>query len=142
MLSHFLPAELKFGHKDGSFVNCDNDAAMPTHHKLRKDLTIFSALLKFRSLPSPDLVQLLKRYASELLLPDQLSDLAVRLMDLRGMPDKIFRSKSRLAIKSFELIAIAPLLVVLKLLFGLDGVTERYSSHFAESLNRFVLAFF
>lgn len=138
-MSHFLPAEMKFGRQDCTFVNCTTDVVMPTHSYQLIYLTELTLFLKFRSLPSPDFVQLLKRYALDLLLPEQLSDLAVRLLQLRGTPDTIKRPKeSHKPMASTELIALTPLLVVMKLLFGLDGVTERHSSHFAETLNRWV----
>lgn len=83
-----------------------------------------------RSLKLPNLMVLAKRYIEDLCLPSALLNYVEKLMEL--MPSKLsFNS----FIPSYEARAIAYILFVLKLIFGLDGFREKEISNSARKIN-------
>lgn len=84
------------------------------------------------SFRTPDILELTKRYVKDLSLPYDLEDYIERLINF--MPPNM-KSKASKYIPNFEARAMAYILFVLKLLFGIDGYREIEISKSAKKLN-------
>lgn len=81
-----------------------------------------------------NLVALCERYCKELELPVQVAQCAVKLMS-RAPPSMKF-TKTTKAVPNYEARAISFVIFAMKLLFGLDDVTEHEFSRYAETINK------
>lgn len=105
------------------------------HKKVVENLTVrcinIAKLIHYK-FKAPNLVQLCKRYCFELALPDEIFVLVERLIQLK--PPEFQQRDTHFSY--FEGRAIAYIIFVLKLLFGLNGVTEVKISNSATKINQ------
>lgn len=89
-------------------------------------------LLGVDSFPTPDVLALARRYVGELQLPTELNVYVERLVasSSGGIGDE---GESFL---NYEGLAMAYVVMAIKLLFGLDGETEHRISDVAKEINR------
>ncbi|XP_070507699.1 TATA box-binding protein-associated factor RNA polymerase I subunit B [Chironomus tepperi] len=83
-----------------------------------------------KSLKMPKLIVLAKRYIDDLCLPSVIFDYVEKLMEL--LPSKLNYNSY---IPNFEARAIAYILFILKLIFGIDGFREKEISDSARKIN-------
>lgn len=86
------------------------------------------------SLKVPNIPQLVRRYLKDLSLPDDLGDYIERLINF--MPPLNMKSDYSKYLPNFEGRAVAYIIFVLKLLFGIDGYREVEISKAAAKLNK------
>ncbi|KAH1006181.1 TATA box-binding protein-associated factor RNA polymerase I subunit B [Dendroctonus ponderosae] len=98
--------------------------------KRTAELVRFLGVYKYIS--TPDLRMLCSRYCTELNLPEAVFECAEKLIATTA-PEMAYTERSK-AVPNYEGRAMSFLLVALKLLFGLDGVTEQHLSEYADIL--------
>lgn len=99
---------------------------------LREHVSIICKNIGIQRPKKPDIIKLVRRYASELCLPTDMADYIERLVNL--LPPQ-FAVRTIGYYPGFEARAMAYIIFTLKLLFGLDGDRERRMSHSAQKLN-------
>ncbi|XP_043500870.1 TATA box-binding protein-associated factor RNA polymerase I subunit B isoform X2 [Polistes fuscatus] len=128
-LDHLIPSEVKLSQNDVNFLTQNTEI---THKGLRKIAARMAKFIGIRKMSSPNLLPLINRYCQELALPSVLL-YAERFIAL-SPPTMIFDFKKS-DIPNYEARAMAFIIVVLKVLFGLDGITECTISKIAERIN-------
>nr|CAD7262095.1 unnamed protein product [Timema shepardi] len=128
-VSHFLPNVYHIKGMDGIIFG--PIIKEPTHFSLRVIGAKMAELIAVTTVPPPDILALVRRYILELQLPDQLLTYVKRLFAV-SVPVLKFNASS---IPNYEARAMAFIIVVLKLLLGLDGVTEHKISVTAGKIN-------
>ncbi|CAH0554355.1 unnamed protein product [Brassicogethes aeneus] len=104
-----------------------------TNMGFRKQVAGLVILLGVQSyLTIPDLPRLCKRFCKELNLPGPINDCAVKLM-CKALPKMLFQKQG--VFPNYEGRVLSIILVVLKLLFGLDGATENEFSKYSKLCN-------
>ncbi|KAK9294609.1 hypothetical protein QLX08_010833 [Tetragonisca angustula] len=130
-LDHLLPPELNLTATEKSFLVSQNVEI--THKGMRKIITSMAKSLRVWDIVCPDLLSLVNRYCQELGLPRGIQLYTERLIAL-SVPKMVFNVKTS-CIPNYEGRAIAFIIVVLKILLGLDGITEYRISRIAENIN-------
>ncbi|XP_014600234.1 PREDICTED: TATA box-binding protein-associated factor RNA polymerase I subunit B [Polistes canadensis] len=129
-LDHLIPSEVKLSQNDVNFLTQNTEI---THKGLRKIAARMAKFIGIRKMSSPNLLPLISRYCQELALPKGVLLYAERFIAL-SPPTMIFDFKKS-DIPNYEARAMAFIIVVLKVLFGLDGITECTISKIAERIN-------
>ncbi|KAK2584219.1 hypothetical protein KPH14_006637 [Odynerus spinipes] len=129
-LDHLLPPEVKLSQKDVNFLSQNTEI---THKGMRRIAANMATFIGIQKINSTNILSLISRYCQELALPRGILLYAERLIAL-SPPTMMFDSKKSY-IPNYEARAMAYIIVVLKVLFGLDGVTERAISKTAEHIN-------
>ncbi|XP_015177405.1 PREDICTED: TATA box-binding protein-associated factor RNA polymerase I subunit B [Polistes dominula] len=129
-LDHLIPSEVKLSQNDVNFLTQNTEI---THKGIRKIAARMAKFIGIRKLSSPNLLPLISRYCQELALPRGILLYAERFIAL-SPPTMIFDFK-KADIPNYEARAMAFIIVVLKILFGLDGITEYTISKIAEHIN-------
>nr|CAD7447938.1 unnamed protein product [Timema bartmani] len=128
-VSHFFPNLYHIKGMDGLIFG--PIVKEPTHFSLRVIGAKMAELIAVTTVPPPDILALVRRYILELQLPDQLLTYVKRLFAV-SVPVLKFNTT---CIPNYEARAMAFIIVVLKLLLGLDGVTEHRISVTAGKIN-------
>ncbi|XP_054088438.1 TATA box-binding protein-associated factor RNA polymerase I subunit B [Zeugodacus cucurbitae] len=100
---------------------------------LRDHIELFSKFINIKSFNQPDLIKLTERYVTELNLPADITTYVERLINL--LPPQM-RTRVPYVYPAYEARAMAYIILVLKLLFGLDGHTEKLITHAARKTNQ------
>lgn len=129
-LDHLLPAEMTITDSDVKLLTQNNEI---THKGMRKTSAEIAKFLFVSEIRCPNLVTLIKRYCKELNLPEKISTYVESLVVLSA-PRMIFNNQEPL-IPNYEGRAMAFIVVVLKVLLGMDGITEYETSRIAEKIN-------
>ncbi|KAK0183093.1 hypothetical protein PV327_001165 [Microctonus hyperodae] len=129
-VEHFLPSDVSLSNAE---VNSLNPANEITHKGLRRIIAKLANFLRVFQLPHPNLLSLMERYVTELQLPNGILVYAERMM-ARSPPNMKFNMKSQL-LPNYEGRAMAFIIVVMKILFGLDGITEYEISRVIDRIN-------
>ncbi|XP_031774027.1 LOW QUALITY PROTEIN: TATA box-binding protein-associated factor RNA polymerase I subunit B [Apis florea] len=129
-LDHLLPPEMNLTANERSFLRQNVEI---THKGMRRIIASMAKFLGVWDIICPDILSLIKRYCQELGLPRGIQLYTERLIAL-SPPKMIFNIKKSY-IPNYEGRAIAFIIVVLKTLLGLDGITEYYISRIAEKIN-------
>lgn len=130
---HFFPEELQ----EENSVDLSHFVArkMPITNFFTRQTT--AEMAKFldstKQIPIQNLVDLCERYCKELNLPEEIYKCSLKLM-LQSAPHMEI-SKKITIIPNYEARAISFIIFTLKLLFGLDGLTEYRFSKFATIVN-------
>ncbi|XP_075224555.1 TATA box-binding protein-associated factor RNA polymerase I subunit B isoform X2 [Lycorma delicatula] len=101
-----------------------------TNLSIRESIHRVARVMSIKSVPQPNFFKLTARYCLELQLPDDLLQKVHILLEL--CPPKAHFTERI----SVEAQAMSYIVVALKLFFGLDGVTERSVSEYADYVNR------
>ncbi|XP_044594910.1 TATA box-binding protein-associated factor RNA polymerase I subunit B [Cotesia glomerata] len=130
-LDHFIPSDVTFTKKEAVRMNTfrmlHHASLIPPIERLKKSLQIW----KF---PEPNLLTLIKKYCTELQLPNGVVQYAERIL-AKWPPGHNFDNKKYHKFPNYEAKAMAIVIVVMKMLFGLDGVTENEMSRVIERIN-------
>ncbi|XP_043668375.1 TATA box-binding protein-associated factor RNA polymerase I subunit B [Vespula pensylvanica] len=129
-LDHLVPSEVKLSQNDVNFLSQNTEI---THKGMRRIAASMAKFIGIKKMSCPNLFPLINRYCQELALPRGVLLYAERLIAL-SPPTMIFDYKKP-CIPNYEARAMAFIIVVLKVLFGLDGITEHIISKTAEHIN-------
>ncbi|KYM93727.1 hypothetical protein ALC62_15713 [Cyphomyrmex costatus] len=129
-LDRLVPPEISLTRSDINFLSRAIDI---THKGMRRIIGQMAKFLGVTKIVCPDLLSLVNRYCIELALPKDISLYAERLLSLSS-PKMTFEKKSY--IPNYEGRAMAFIIVVLKTLLSLDGITENEISNVADKINR------
>ncbi|PSN45589.1 hypothetical protein C0J52_15087 [Blattella germanica] len=111
-----------------------------THSGVREITKDMLTFLKIKYIKMPDLIPLASRYVEELQLPAEILKLVERLIYVApALQESSLITKNFKSVPNVEGRAMGLILVVLKLLMGLDGKTEYKQSDVAERINGFEL---
>lgn len=100
---------------------------------LREHIELISKFINIKSFNQPDLLKLTERYVTELNLPSDITTYVERLINL--LPPQM-RTRVDYVYPAYEARAMAYIILVLKLLYGLDGHTEKLISRAARKTNQ------
>ncbi|XP_077266649.1 TATA box-binding protein-associated factor RNA polymerase I subunit B isoform X2 [Temnothorax americanus] len=128
-LDRLVPPEVSLTRSDMNFLSRAMDV---THKGMRRIIGRMAKFLGVTKIICPDLLSLVNRYCTELALPKSISSYAERLISLSA-PKMTFDKKS--CIPNYEGRAMAFIIVVLKTLLSLDGITENEISNVADKIN-------
>ncbi|XP_011303328.1 TATA box-binding protein-associated factor RNA polymerase I subunit B [Fopius arisanus] len=128
-LDHFFPEDEPIP-KDLS--NCGNSPSK--YESLWVATSELAHLLEVSEIPEPNIVELIRRYCTDLQLPTGIALYAERMIAL-SPPKLTFESWNRY-MPRYEAKAMAAIIMVMKILFGLDGVTECEISHVIDIINQ------
>ncbi|KAG5345013.1 TAF1B polymerase, partial [Acromyrmex heyeri] len=128
-LDRLIPPEVSLTKNDMNFLSRAMDI---THKGMRKVIGQMAKFLGVTKIICPDLYSLVNRYCIELALPKGISLYAERLISLSS-PKMTFDKIS--CIPNYEGRAMAFIIVILKTLLSLDGITENEISNVAENIN-------
>lgn len=134
-ISSFLPANVKSTFAVNSFRKNSNDCQ--THFALRSKAFSIAKTINIRNIKLPDLSKLCERYVKDLCLPPAVNEMVDQLIafDPPKMNTK-YNSMIIPAIPNFEGRAMAYILFILKLFFGLDDEREHKISKSAQVVNQ------
>nr|XP_034178878.1 TATA box-binding protein-associated factor RNA polymerase I subunit B-like isoform X1 [Osmia lignaria] len=132
-LDHLLPPEVSSTKIEKHFLSQNVEI---THKGMRRTIASMAKFLGVWNVICPDFLPLINRYCQELALPRGIQLYTERLIAL-APPKMVFNSKKSY-IPNYEGRAIAFIIVVLKTLLALDGVTEYQISGIAEKINSVV----
>ncbi|XP_011644260.1 TATA box-binding protein-associated factor RNA polymerase I subunit B isoform X1 [Pogonomyrmex barbatus] len=128
-LDHLIPPEVTLTRNDINFLS----RAMDISHKgMRRIIGQMAKFLGVTKIICPDFLSLINRYCIELALPKGIS-LYARRLSILSPPKMKFDKKSY--IPNYEGRAMAFIIVVLKTLLSLDGITENEISNVADKIN-------
>ncbi|OAD56529.1 L-asparaginase, partial [Eufriesea mexicana] len=130
-LDHLLPPEVDLTANERNFLRQNVEI---THKGMRRISASMAKFLGVWNIFCPDLLSLISRYCQELGLPRGILLYTERLIAL-SPPNMIFDIKKSY-IPNYEGRAIAFIIIVLKILLALDGITEYHISRIAEKINR------
>ncbi|XP_066603826.1 TATA box-binding protein-associated factor RNA polymerase I subunit B isoform X2 [Prorops nasuta] len=130
-LDHLLPAEINLTKTDINFLSRNYEM---THKGMRHTIAEMAKFLGVYELSPPNLLSLITRYCTELQLPRGVLLYAERLLVLTS-PKMTFDSKKSL-FPNYEGRVMAFIIVILKLIFSLDGITEYKISQTIANINR------
>ncbi|XP_034251070.1 TATA box-binding protein-associated factor RNA polymerase I subunit B [Thrips palmi] len=91
-----------------------------------------------KALKAPCLEDMIRHYTTELNLPDQICLIALRLLALLPKMQNSATVTVREKLPNWEGIAMAHVIVALKILFGLDDCTENRNSKVARRMNKLI----
>ncbi|XP_014467239.1 PREDICTED: TATA box-binding protein-associated factor RNA polymerase I subunit B [Dinoponera quadriceps] len=128
-LDHLIPPEVTLKRSDLNFLSRVMDI---THKGMRRIIGSMATFLGVTKIICPNFSSLINRYCIELELPRGISLYGERLVAL-SPPKMKFDKKSY--IPNYEGRAMAFIIVILKTLFALDGITEYEVSNFADKVN-------
>ncbi|KAK0165020.1 hypothetical protein PV328_003578 [Microctonus aethiopoides] len=129
-VEHLLPPEVTLNKAE---INNLNPVKEISHKGLRRIFAKLANFLRVFQLPHPNLLSLMQRYVTELQLPNGILVYAERMM-ARSPPNMEFNMKSHL-LPNYEGRAMAFIIVAMKILFGLDGITEYEISRVIDKIN-------
>ncbi|XP_046416794.1 TATA box-binding protein-associated factor RNA polymerase I subunit B isoform X1 [Neodiprion fabricii] len=129
-LDHLLPAEIALTESDVKFLTQSNEI---THKGMRRTCAEMAKFLFVSEMSCPDFPPLIQRYCTDLNLPKGILIYTKRLVALSA-PTMVFTHSDSL-IPNYEGRAMAFIIVVLKILLGMDGITEYEISRIAEKIN-------
>ncbi|XP_018339956.1 PREDICTED: TATA box-binding protein-associated factor RNA polymerase I subunit B [Trachymyrmex septentrionalis] len=128
-LDRLIPPEVPLTKNDINFLSRAMDI---THKGMRNVIGQMAKFLEVTKIICPDLYSLVNRYCIELALPKGISLYAERLISLSS-PKMTFDKIS--CIPNYEGRAMAFIIVILKTLLSLDGITENEISNVADNIN-------
>uniref|UniRef100_A0A1B0A7W3 Rrn7/TAF1B C-terminal cyclin domain-containing protein n=1 Tax=Glossina pallidipes TaxID=7398 RepID=A0A1B0A7W3_GLOPL len=104
-----------------------------TDKNLRDHISLLCRNIGIRKFKCPDMIKLVERYVEELCLPADVASFAKHLINL--LPPR-FETRATISYPNYEARAMAYIIHVLKLLFGLDGHKEQLISINTKNMNK------
>ncbi|KAK2889765.1 TATA box-binding protein-associated factor RNA polymerase I subunit B [Channa argus] len=125
-----LPEEMKLDGRDGLVFKVESVPSHQVVHKEAQSLLLFLQLPAFppinqQSLLHPALLSL--RYLTDANLPDELHPWVCKLMECAGMADQKLHTIDPVSCPSlplYDVQTVALIIITMKVLFGLDDLTE------------------
>ncbi len=112
-----------------------NHVTIPKHIQLRTDAGRLAKFMGTTNFIQPQVKVLISAYILELDLPNEFHGLVTSLLNqIKLLPDFQFSTDSHIAIPDYEGIAATILVILLKMLFRLDGKSEGKISEHAKEL--------
>lgn len=134
-ISSFLPPNVDSKQAVNHFrKSCSNDSM--THAFLRTKALTVARIIGIRNVKQPDLGMLCERYCKDLSLPPAISDMVKRLIAFH--PPQMRTSETSTlsrSVPNYEGRAMAYIIFILKLFFGLDDKREKEISASAQVIN-------
>ncbi|XP_019626219.1 PREDICTED: TATA box-binding protein-associated factor RNA polymerase I subunit B-like [Branchiostoma belcheri] len=129
-VKELLPKHMKLGIQD-----CNNFCvqAFPSYQVIQNNTARLARFLQLPPLPEVDFSRVTSRFILDLNLPAELHGLVGKLLTQRPIDPTLWCNRYD-AMLNHEAIAMGLIIVVLKLLFGLDDNTERTLSETAREL--------
>lgn len=133
-ISSFLPPNVDAKVAVNHFRKSSNDAL--THVWLRTKALTIARIIGIRNVEQPDLTMLCERYCNDLCLPLPIIDMIKRLIAFHPPQMKMSETAAlSRTVPNYEGRAMAYIIFVLKLLFGLDDKREQEISASAQMIN-------
>ncbi|XP_016845489.1 TATA box-binding protein-associated factor RNA polymerase I subunit B [Nasonia vitripennis] len=130
-LAHLLPPEITLTKTDVNLLTQTTDI---THKGLRRNTASIAKFLNVYDFSKPNFLSLIRRYCEDLELPRGIFIYAERIF-LSSPSVMNFTAKSAL-IPNYEGRAMAYIIVALKILYGLDDITEKEISRLVDKINK------
>lgn len=133
-ISSFLPPNIDSKQAVNHFRKSSNDSL--THAALRTKAYSIARIINVRHIKKPDLASLCARYVKDLCLPTAMGNLIENLLEFYP-PDMNMKNSGSLtrAVPNFEGRAMAYVIFILKLFFGLDDKREFEISKSVQVIN-------
>lgn len=131
-ISSLLPANVDTKQAVNHFRRSSRDYLQ--HFAIRRKAFAVAQTIKLRTIKMPDLSKLCARYVKELCLPSIVGEMVNKLLAFYP-PQMKKSSKFPAAVPNFEGRAMAYILFVMKLFFGLDDEREQKISKAAQAVN-------
>uniref|UniRef100_A0A1B6DEA7 TATA box-binding protein-associated factor RNA polymerase I subunit B n=1 Tax=Clastoptera arizonana TaxID=38151 RepID=A0A1B6DEA7_9HEMI len=122
---HFIPKDVKIPEETYRVL----DPNSITHSGQQITLMNLCAALDIVDFPIPDMPSLAKRYCVELQLPDDFANIIQSWIS--HTPKQLINIETK-----FESRTMAYIVILMKMIFSLDGISEYKLSELAESINR------
>lgn len=133
-ISIFLPSNIDCKQAVNHFRKSSNDNL--THAFLRTKALTIARIIGIRNVIQPDLAMLCERYCKDLSLPFAIVDMIKRLLAFHPPEMKMTETSTLLrTVPNFEGRAMAYIIFVLKLIFGLDDKRENEIATSAQLIN-------
>lgn len=133
-ISGFLPENVKSEHAVNSFRKAADE--YQSHLALRVKALAIARTIGIRQLNLPNMSKLCRRYVEELALPPIIGDFIEKLLAFYPPQMKLqFCNNQSMAVPNFEGRAMAYVMFILKLFFGLDNDREYRISESAKKIN-------
>lgn len=130
-VTHFLPENFNV-----QVCQILNVTSIVPYGEILRMSSVMTRFLGMVNWPVPDFSKLAQKYVQELQLPTMFCDLILRIIQ---MDPNIFCSQNELScLPNYEGRVLAALIIILKVLFGLDGKTEHKISKVASKWNRWL----
>ncbi|XP_065224068.1 TATA box-binding protein-associated factor RNA polymerase I subunit B [Planococcus citri] len=113
---------------------CELDLKICNRNGFQTDIENVTKSLGFKDIPTPNLYNLADRYCQELCLPDEFVNYVHGIMNVFE-PKMNYSEYDYRIFPNYECRVLAYILFAFKLLFSLDGITERKQSEFADRVN-------
>lgn len=132
-LKHFIPEEYLSENQNNDLLE-NAKYKVPCHKQVRTVAYKIAKMIKVKNLNKPNLYTLCDRYCSELELPSFVAECAEKLSfsNVNEFTDKLSENGP---ISNYEGRAMAYIILILKLIFGLDDHTEYVISEKVNVLN-------
>ncbi|KAK3790502.1 hypothetical protein RRG08_060552 [Elysia crispata] len=124
--SHLLPSDMVLSNYDYYLFSVERFTTDDLIFEVNK-LRVFMDL---KNMPSPDLTALASRFISDLYLPKEFCLFVQRL--IKKIPFKWLAHKT--TYRPYEVLALGYIVLALKIVFGLDNVSERRLSDYTQKL--------
>lgn len=133
-ISSFIPENVNSSHAVHSFRKSADE--FQSHLALRTRALAIAQTINLRELRMPDLSKLCRRYVEELCLPPAIADFADKLIAFCPPRMRVhFKNNPSMAVPNYEGRAMAYILFLMKLFFGLDNDREYRISETAQRIN-------
>lgn len=133
-VSSFFPDNVNATHAVNNFRKSSDEFL--SHLGLRVKALAIARTINIRHLRMPDLSKLVRRYVEEFCLPSAVAEFADKLLAFCPPQMKIrYQDNPSMAVPNYEERAMAYIIFVLKLFFGIDNQREHKISNSAKKLN-------
>lgn len=133
-ISIFLPPNVDSKQAVNHFRKSSNDNL--THNFLRTKALTVAKVIGIRNVVQPDLVMLCERYCKDLCIPPAIAEMAKKLLAFHPPQMKTNESATLFrTVPNFEGRAMAYIIFLLKMFFGLDDKREKEISTSAQTIN-------
>lgn len=133
--SDLLPGDMKFSTNDARTFCCQD---LPSSDKMRSLTGSLAYFLGMKTFPKVSLELIASRFILELNLPGELHGLVRSLMKRHPIELQLPITIEQITCAPYAVLAMAYLVVLLKLIFGLDDHTEKELSNYARELSGIV----
>lgn len=137
-ISSFLPPNINAKQAVNHFRKSSNDNL--NHSQIRSKVLVIAEVLNIRDFNMPNMPNLCERYVKDLCLPAAVGDMIKRLIAFHS-PEMNPKNSSTLTrtVPNYEGRAMAFIIFMLKLIFGLDDKREHDISASAQTINKLLI---
>ncbi|XP_014221898.1 uncharacterized protein LOC106649137 [Trichogramma pretiosum] len=133
-MTSLLPSEVVIDRKDEIMLTNVKDI---THKGIRMTVAHMAKFIEMKEIEKPSIIDLIQRYCEDLHLPRGIFLYAERLY---AMSPPVMEFNFQMShIPNYEGRAMAFIIVILKMLFSIDDITEKETSRLVEKINKLSL---